>query len=125
MLSLSSSLSSFSESFKSIESIKIESDHEKKSANLAKLYTNEAKYNDENDSFSFKLTIFHDMCDCVDVSQSIKLKAFLIMLKDLAFDYYYSNMFINIMIFIIFDEICFSMKNYFEDAEYKRSILFK
>ncbi len=42
ILSSSSSLSSFSslfESFKSIASIKIESDHEKKLANLAKLYT--------------------------------------------------------------------------------------
>jgi hypothetical protein len=47
------------------------------------------------------------------------------MLKDLAFDYYYSNMFINTMTLIIFDEVCFLMKNYFEDAEYRRSILFK
>jgi hypothetical protein len=48
------------------------------------------------------------------------------MFKDLASDYYYySNMFINIMILIIFDEVCFSMRNYFEDAEYRRSILFK
>jgi hypothetical protein len=85
----------------------------------------EAKYSDENDSFSFKLTIFHDMCDRVDVSQSAKLKAFLIMLKDLALDYYYSNMFINIMILIMFDEICFSMRNYFEDVQYRRDILIK
>jgi hypothetical protein len=114
---------SSSESFKLITSIRIENDHKKKLANLAKLYTDEAKYGDENDSFSFKLTIFHDMCNRVDVSQSIKLKTFFIMLKDLAFDYYYSNMFINIMTLIIFDEICFSMRNYFEDVEYKRSIL--
>jgi hypothetical protein len=71
------------------------------------------------------LTIFHDMCDRVNVSQSVKLKTFFIMFKDLAFDYYYSNMFINDMILIIFDEVCFSMRNYFEDAEYRRSFLFK
>jgi hypothetical protein len=47
--------------------MRIESEHEKELANLAKFYTNKAKYNDENDSFSFKLTIFHDMCDCVNV----------------------------------------------------------
>jgi hypothetical protein len=48
------------------------------------------------------------------------------MLKDLILDYYYLNMFImNIIISIIFDEICFSMRNYFEDVEYKRDILFK
>jgi hypothetical protein len=112
------------ESIKSIESsIRIESEHEKELANLAKLYTNEAKYSDENDSFSFKLTIFHDMCDRADVLQSAKLKAFSTMLKDLTLDYYYSNMSIDIL--IIFDEVCFSMKNYFEDAEYRRSILSK
>ncbi len=107
----------------SVASIKIESDHEKELANLIKLYTNQTKYNDENDSFSFKLTIFHDMCDRADVSQSAKLKAFSTMLKDLTLDYYYSNMSTDVL--IIFDEVCFSMRNYFEDVEYRRSILSK
>jgi actin-related protein len=111
------------ESFKWIASIKIESDHEKELANLTKLYIDETKYSDENDSFSYKLTIFHDMCDRVNVSQSAKLKAFSTMLKDLTLDYYYSNMSIDIL--IIFDEVCFSMRNYFEDVEYRRDILFK
>ncbi len=44
--------------------------------NLAKLYTNEAKFCDENDSFSFKLTIFHDIYDRANISQLAKLKAF-------------------------------------------------
>jgi hypothetical protein len=105
--------------------MRIESEHEKKLANLAKLYINEAKYNNENDSFSFKLTIFHDMCDRANVLQSAKLKAFSIMLKNLTFNYYYSNMFINIIIVITFDEICFFMRKYFEDVEYSRNILFK
>jgi hypothetical protein len=111
------------ELIKSIASIRIESDHEKELANLIKLYTKKTNYSDENDSFSFKLTIFHDMCDRVDVLQSIKLKTFFIMLKELTLDYYYSNM--NIDVFIIFDEVCFSTRNYFEDAEYRRNILFK
>ncbi len=111
------------ESIKSIEAMRTESEHEKELANLAKLYTNEAKYSDENDSFSFKLTIFHDMCDRANVSQSAKLKAFSIMLKGLILDYYYSNMSTDTL--IIFDEVCFSMRNYFEDAEYRRSILSK
>ncbi len=118
-------ISSIQKKKSSVASIKIESDHEKELANLIKLYTDETKYNDENDSFSFKLTIFHNMCDRADVLQSAKLKAFLIMLKDLAFDYYYSNMFIIITTVITFDEVCFSMRNYFEDVEYRRDILFK
>jgi hypothetical protein len=103
--------------------MRIESEHGKELANLAKLYTNEAKYSDENDSFSFKLTIFHDMCDRADVLQSAKLKAFSTMLKGLTLDYYYSNMSTGTL--ITFDEVCFSMRNYFEDAEYRRSILSK
>jgi hypothetical protein len=92
-------------SIKSIASIRIESDQEKELANLIKICTKKTKYKDENDSFSFKLTIFHDLCDRVDVFESIKLKAFFIMLKELTFDYYYSNM--NIDAFIIFPKYAF------------------
>ncbi len=104
--------------------IKQKSDLERELFTLTKLYTNETKYSDENDNFSFKLIIFHDMYDRADIFHSIKLKVFLIMLKELTLDYYYENMTISI-IFSTFDEVCFQMKNYFEDAEYKRSLLFK
>ncbi len=63
------------------------------------------------------------MCDIADVSQSVKLKAFSIMLKDLTLDYYYLNMSTDAL--IIFDEVCFLMRNYFEDVEYRRDILSK
>jgi hypothetical protein len=64
------------------------------------------------------------MCDRADIPHAIKLTAFLIMLKGLALDYYYENMITGITS-STFDEVCFQMKDYFEDAEYKRSILFK
>jgi hypothetical protein len=35
--------------------------YSKELANLAKLYTNKAKYNSKNDNFDFKLTIFIDL----------------------------------------------------------------
>jgi len=35
--------------------------YSKELANLAKLYTNEAKYSGENDNFDFKLTIFTNL----------------------------------------------------------------
>jgi hypothetical protein len=65
------------------------------------------------------------MCDRANVPQSAKLKAFFIMLKDLTLDYYYFNMFTITITVITFDEVCFSMRNYFEDVEYRRDILFK
>ena len=92
-------------------------------ANLAKMYTDKAKYNGENDSFAFKLTIFRDICARADVLQEILLKAFSTMLTSLALDYYYSNTSISIV--ATFDKVCESIGIYFEGAEYKRSVLSK
>ncbi len=47
------------------------------------------------------------------------------MLKKLALNVYYANMSISINVSMTFDEICDAIRNYFEDAEYKRSILSK
>ncbi len=91
---------------------------------MTKLYTNETKYSEDNDNFSFKLIMFNDMCDRIDVSSEAKLKALLTMLKKLALNYYYSNV-INNKASLTFDDVCVSIMSYFEDAEYKRSILNK
>jgi hypothetical protein len=93
-------------------------------ANLAKLYSDDAKYSGENDNFSFKLTMFNDMCDRADVPSEAKLKAFPTMLKGLALDYYYANVTSSKNAFT-FDDVCTSIMSYFEGAEYKRSILNK
>jgi hypothetical protein len=58
------------------------SEYDRELVNLAKLYSDEAKYNKENDNFSFKLIMFNDMCDRIDVSSKAKLKAFSTMLKE-------------------------------------------
>jgi hypothetical protein len=47
------------------------------------------------------------------------------MLKELALDYYYANVTSSKNTSFIFEDVCISMMNYFEDAEYKRSILNK
>ncbi len=65
------------------------------------------------------------MCDRIDVSSETKLKAFLTMLKELALDYYYANVINSKNASFTFDDVCISMMNYFEDAEYKKSILNK
>jgi hypothetical protein len=114
-----SSPSSVNQSIKS-------SEYDRELINLTKLYSDETKYSEENDNFSFKLIMFDDMCDRVDVSSETKLKAFLIMLKELALNYYYANMTSKDKNHsITFDDVCVSMMNYFEDAEYKRDILNK
>lgn len=86
--------------------------------NLAKIYTENIKYSDHNNSFTFKLGIFDDIYSKADILFKAKMKAFFIMLKGLTLDYYYLN--INSCIVTInFDQICHSIKNYFEKAEYK------
>jgi negative regulator of genetic competence, sporulation and motility len=102
------------------------SKYDRELVNLTKLYLDEAKYSEKNDNFLFKLIMFNDMCDRVDVSFEAKLKAFFTMLKKLALNYYYANMISkNKNHSITFDDVCVSMMNYFEDVEYKRSILNK
>ncbi len=62
------------------------------------------------------------MCARADVSSKIELKAFFIMLKKLALNVYYANMRTSINVFMTFNEACNAIRNYFEDAEYKRSV---
>ena len=76
-------------------------------ANLAKMYTNKAKYSGKNNSFAFKLTIFHDICARIDVSQDILFKAFITMPTGLVLDYYYLNTSINTA--ATFDKVCESI----------------
>ena len=97
--------------------------HGRKLSNLAKIYTNKAKYSGRNDSFTFKLAIFHDICSRANVPPEAKIKAFSTMLKGLALDYYYSN--ISTSGTMNFDQVCNSIRNYFERAEYKQSVLSK
>lgn len=62
-------------------------DYNKKLLNIAKIYTNEAKYSICNDNFTFKLTIFYDICSKADILSETKMKIFYLILKSLALDY--------------------------------------
>ena len=88
------------------------------------MYSDEAKYNDENDSWNFKLIIFHDMCVKAEVSETAKLITFSIMLKNLALNYYYSNVSTQ-KLALNFVQTCVLISVYFEGAEYKRKMLTK
>lgn len=71
--------------------------HGKKLSDLAKIYTKDVKYSNSNDSFTFKLAIFYNICSKADVLSKTKMKAFFTMLKSLALDYYYSNISISVV----------------------------
>lgn len=73
-------------------------EHGRKLSNLVKIYIDNIRYNGCNDSFTFKLAIFYNICSRADISSEVKIKAFPIMLKGLALDYYYSNINTNFVI---------------------------
>jgi hypothetical protein len=62
---------------------------------MIKMYTKESKYRGNRDSFNFKLAIFYDICGRADIPYKAKAKAFPIMLKGLALDFFYLNNTIN------------------------------
>jgi hypothetical protein len=58
---------------------------------LTKIYTNNNKFDSEgSSSLNFKLNIFHVTCYNARLPKEELLKAFLIMLKGLARDYFYA-----------------------------------
>ena len=62
---------------------------------MIKIYTEESKYGGNRDSFDFKLAIFYDIYGCTNIPYKAKAKAFPIMLKGLALDFFYLNNTIN------------------------------
>ena len=62
---------------------------------IIKIYTKESKYRGNRDSFDFKLTIFYNIYGCVNIPYKTKAKAFPIILKGLALNFYYLNKTIN------------------------------
>ena len=50
-------------------------------SNLTKIYTKNAKYSSRNDSFIFKLAIFHDIYSRANTPSEAKMKVFPTMLK--------------------------------------------
>ena len=87
---------------------------------IIKMYTEESKYRNNRDSFNFKLIIFYNIYRCVNILYKVKVKAFPIMLKGLALNFFYLNNTINKL---SFQDICSTIQTYFEGLEYKKGIL--
>jgi hypothetical protein len=88
------------------------------------MYTDESKYSGENDNFDYKLVIFNNLCNRVDIPESIKAKAYPTMLQSLALDHYYTTIKGAIQTYnLSFDQICESTCNYSKGPEYKRRVL--
>ena len=86
------------------------------------MYTEDNKYSKEDDNFDFKFIIFYDLCNKTDVPQKAKVKAYPTMLRDLIFDYYYTNL-KNVTLTLLFNQIYNITHNYLKGPEYRHSIL--
>jgi hypothetical protein len=96
--------------------------YSKELANLAKLYTDEAKYSSENDNFDFKLTIFTNLCQKTNILKQEFSQAYSTILCGLALDHYYTNLKSN-PLSVPFNKLYKAIYNYFKGLEYKRNIL--
>ena len=91
--------------------------------NLGKLYSNDQKYSGIDDSFDFKLTIFLNYCTQLNIDDdTVKAKAYSIMLKETALQHYLTNLNSSGLI-LTFIELCNKTRDYFENDEYRRSRL--
>jgi hypothetical protein len=85
----------------------------KELSTLNKLYKNEEKFEDTENNFDFKLTIYLDKCKFADLPEHAYEKDVSLMLTDETLIYYY----VNRNNFITFNDFCISMRLYFENSE--------
>jgi hypothetical protein len=88
---------------------------------VVKNYNQDMKYDGTSSHFNYKLTIFYNVCERVKLLKEAYMKAFLIILKDLAKVYYFNGMLFILPYLNAYNNI----RAYFEGLEYYRSNLNK
>ena len=97
------------------------SGYAKEIANMAKLYTEEMKYEGKNDNFGHKFTLFHHFCSKADLPHEVRSKALSFMLKGFALDYYLAN--VNMLENATLDQACTFISTHFENPDHRRNNL--
>ena len=88
--------------------------YSKEIATIAKVYTDDQKYNRTSNSFDFKLSVFYNICKRANLHLEGYMLAFPTMLKGLALSHYY-NCSLSTKTFI---DACNYMQNFFKGTEY-------
>ncbi len=101
------------QAFESYVSLSSKISYEKELSTLNKLYKEKKKFEDTENNFDFKLTIYFDKCRHADLSKHAYDKGISVMLIDETLIRYY----VNRTNFIIFNDFCISMRTYFESFE--------
>ena len=85
------------------------------------MYIEELKYNSINSSFNYKLTIFYNICNRLDVPQKAYNKALLIILIGLALNQYFNSGLSNLS----FKDACKYLYSFFKGPSLERKNLSK
>ena len=75
----------------------------------------ESKYNKKDNNFNYKLIIFNNFYNRVNILQVVKIKGFLIILYSITLNFYYKNK----ATYTTFNSICNTIYNHFKGPEYK------
>jgi hypothetical protein len=93
----------------------------KKLINLIKIYRKENKFKNKNDNFDFKIMIFYDKCNVIELFEHVYMQAVSIMLEECVLSHFYSNR----MYVMTFNHFCINIKRYFEESKWQRHNLNK
>ena len=93
--------------------------HSKEAALVAKMYTDDQRYDGVSKSFDFKLTIFEDICRRAGLPLDKYMIVFPNILKGIAQDHYYSQ---NLST-RTYNEACNHIQNFFKGPEFFRKNL--
>jgi hypothetical protein len=109
------------QAFESYVSSSSKISYEKELSTLNKLYKEKEKFENTENNFDFKLTIYLDWCKHADLSKHTYDKEISVMLIDEKLIRYY----VNRANFITFNDFCISMRTYFENFEWQNHNLDK
>jgi hypothetical protein len=87
--------------------------YSKELTQLNKIYKKKDKFSGIGDNFSFKLIIFYDKCELVELLSNAYIQKTSIMLSDQAQNHYYANRETTVS----FDDFCRNMTTFFESLE--------
>jgi hypothetical protein len=87
-----------------------------KLVDLIKIYRKEDKFKNKNDNFDFKIIIFYDKCNVIELFKHVYMQVASIMLEERALNHFYSNR----MYAMTFSQFCINMKRYFEESKWQR-----
>jgi hypothetical protein len=86
-----------------------------------KIEKEENKFKNKNDNFDFKIRIFYDKCNLIELLVHVYMQAASIILEKRALSHFYLSR----MYAMMFNQFCINIKQYFEESKWQRRNLNK